>query len=65
VALAAFSENSVGPTQEKWARERAENCLWALGIEKFKTDRRTYEGKKLEVVRDTIDLSATKFLNDI
>lgn len=64
VALAAFSENAIGPTQSKWARERAENCLWALGIAEFKTDRGTYKARELEDVTTTIDLKATKVLTE-
>ncbi|OCJ67629.1 hypothetical protein A6U97_02590 [Agrobacterium tumefaciens] len=62
VALAAFSENSLGPTQKRWARERAENCLWALGVSDFKTERGTYNARELEIVSDTIDLKATRLL---
>ena len=57
VALASFSENALGPTQRDWARERAENCLWALGIPQYKTDRRLYHARELEY-KDTIDLTA-------
>lgn len=62
VALSAFSENAVGPTQKRWARERAENCLWALGIPEFKTDRGTYVARELEEATTTIDLKATRLL---
>ncbi|UXT96733.1 hypothetical protein [Agrobacterium tumefaciens] len=64
VALTAFSENAVGPTQKRWARERAENCLWALGIAEFKTDRGTYTARELEHATTTIDLKATKLLTE-
>ncbi|QBQ72087.1 hypothetical protein Milano_065 [Agrobacterium phage Milano] len=58
VALSSFAENSLSPTQSRWARERAENCLWALGIEEFKTERRTYFAR--ELVTKTINLESTK-----
>lgn len=62
VALTAFSENAPSPTQKRWARERAENCLWALGIREFKTDRATYTARELEEAMTTLDLEATKLL---
>lgn len=58
VALASFSENALGPAQRDWATERAENCLWALGIAEYKTARRLYKARQL--VTETIDLQATK-----
>ena len=64
VALSAFSENAIGPTQAKWARERAENCLWALGIPEFKTDRGSYTARELEEAATTIDLKATRLLTE-
>jgi hypothetical protein len=60
VALTAFSENALTPTQKTWARERAENCLWALGIPEFKTDRSTYRARQLDEALNTIDLNATR-----
>lgn len=65
VALTAFSENALTPTQKKWARERAENCLWALGIAEFKTERATYKAQKLEGVTDTIDLKAVRMIGGV
>ncbi len=62
VAFTSFSENALGPTQKRWARERAENCLWALGIAEFKTDRGTYAARELEEAMTTIDLEAVKLL---
>lgn len=62
VALTAFSENALSPTQKRWARQRAENCLWALGIAEFKTDRATYTARALEESKRTLDLEATKLL---
>ncbi|WP_207590373.1 hypothetical protein [Rhizobium sp. ZX09] len=62
VALTAFSENALSPTQKRWARERAENCLWALGIKEFKTDRSTYSARTLEVITNEIDLKATRVM---
>lgn len=35
VALAQFSRHSLSPTQSVWAREKAAECLWALGVERF------------------------------
>ncbi|RSC37313.1 hypothetical protein EGT36_08605 [Agrobacterium sp. FDAARGOS_525] len=64
VALTAFSENALSPTQQRWARERAENCLWALGIPEFKTDRATYTARELEEAMATLDLQATKLLTE-
>ncbi len=64
VALTAFSENALSPTQKRWARERAENCLWALGIPEFKTDRATYSARELEEATTTLDLEATKLLTE-
>lgn len=64
VALTAFSENALGPTQKRWARQRAENCLWALGIPEFKTDRATYTARALEEGKPTLDLEATKLLTE-
>ncbi len=64
VALTAFSENALSPTQKRWARERAENCLWALGIPEFKTDRATYTARELEEAMTTLDLEATKLLTE-
>ncbi len=62
VALTAFSKNALSPTQKRWARQRAENCLWALGIAEFKTDRATYAARALEESKRTLDLEATKLL---
>ncbi len=62
VALSAFSETALSPTQHKWARERAENCLWALGISEFKTERATYTAQRLENAKDTIDLRAVRLI---
>lgn len=64
VALTAFSENALGPTQKRWARERAENCLWALGIPEFKTDRASYTARELEEAMTTLDLEATMLLTE-
>lgn len=64
VALTAFSENALSPTQKRWAQERAENCLWALGIAEFKTDRATYTARELEQAMTTLDLEATKLLTE-
>ncbi len=64
VALTAFSENALSPTQKRWARQRAENCLWALGIAEFKTDRATYTARALEESTRTLDLEATKLLTE-
>lgn len=64
VALTAFSENALSPTQKRWARERAENCLWALGIPEYKTDRATYTARELEEAMTTLDLEATKLLTE-
>lgn len=64
VALTAFSENTLSPTQKRWARERAENCLWALGIPEYKTDRATYTARELEESMTTLDLEATKVLTE-
>lgn len=64
VALTAFSENALSPTQQRWTRERAENCLWALGIPEFKTDRATYTARELEEAMTTLDLQATKLLTE-
>jgi hypothetical protein len=64
VALTAFSENALGPTQKRWARQRAENCLWALGIAEFKTDRATYTACELEEAMTTLDLEASKLLTE-
>lgn len=64
VALTAFSENALGPTQKLWARERAENCLWALRIAEFKTDRATYTARELDEAMTTIDLKATTLLTE-
>ncbi|MDH0872175.1 hypothetical protein [Agrobacterium pusense] len=64
VALTAFSENALSPTQRRWARERAENCLWALGIPEYKTDRATYTARELEEAMTTLDLEATKLLTE-
>lgn len=64
VALTAFSENALSPTQRRWARERAENCLWALGIAEYKTDRGTYNARELEEPMTTLDLQVTKLLTD-
>ena len=64
VALTAFSENALSPTQKCWARQRAENCLWALGIAEFKTDRATYTARALEESTRTLDLEATKLLTE-
>lgn len=63
-ALTAFSENALSPTQQRWARERAENCLWALGIVEFKTDRATYTARELQEANPTLDLQATRLLMD-
>jgi hypothetical protein len=60
VALTAFSENALSPTQKRWARQRAENCLWALGIAEFKTDRATYAARALEELKRTLDLETTR-----
>lgn len=65
VALAAFSENALSPTQKKWARERAENCLWALGIPEHAGHRDTYTARPLDVVTNTIDLDATKVIEEL
>ncbi|MDH0612321.1 MULTISPECIES: hypothetical protein [unclassified Agrobacterium] len=64
VALTAFSENALSPTQKRWARERAENCLWALGIPEYKTDGATYTARELEEIMTTLDLEATKLLTE-
>lgn len=64
VALTAFSENALSPTQKWWARQRAENCLWALGIAEFKTDRATYTARALEEFKRTLDLETTKLLTE-
>lgn len=63
VALTAFSENALLPTQKHWARQRAENCLRALGIAEFKTHRATYTARALESTR-TLELEATKLLTE-
>lgn len=64
VALTAFSENALSPTQNRWARERAENCLWALGVPEYTTDRATYTARELEEAMTTLDLEATKLLTE-
>ncbi|CUX27044.1 MULTISPECIES: hypothetical protein [Agrobacterium tumefaciens complex] len=64
VALAAFSENALTPSQKRWARERAENCLWALGIPEHKGYRDTFTARELEEAMETIDLEATKLLTE-
>lgn len=64
VALTAFSENALSPTQKRWARQRAENCLWALGFAEFKTDRATYTARALDGSKRTLDLEATKLLTE-
>lgn len=64
VALTAFSENALSPTQKRWARERAENCLWVLGIPEYKTDRATYSARELGEAMTTLDLEATKLLTE-
>lgn len=65
VALASFSENAIGPTQKQWARERAENCLWALGIPEHAGYRGTYTARPLDIINDTIDLEATKVISEL
>lgn len=62
VALASFSENSLTPTQRRWARERAENCLWALGIAEHKGYREIFVARELEKAVEIIDLEATRLL---
>ncbi len=64
VALTAFSENALSPTQKRWSRQRAENCLWALGIAEFKTDRATYTARALEETTRTLELEATKLFTE-
>ena len=61
-ALTAFSENALSPTQKTWARERAENCLWALGIAEYKTERSTYTAKQLDEALSTIDLDTVNLI---
>lgn len=62
VALTPFSENALSPTQKRWARKRAENSLWALGIAEFKTDHATNTARALEESTTNLDLEATKLL---
>ena len=57
VALVSFSENALSPTQKTWAKERAENCLWALSIESHKGYRgEVYHACAPEPFGPTIDL---------
>jgi len=64
VALTAFSGNALSPTQKRWARQRAENCFWALGIAEFKTDRATFTARALEEFKRALDLETTKLLTE-
>ncbi|CAH0343680.1 hypothetical protein RHI9324_05417 [Rhizobium sp. CECT 9324] len=60
VALMSFSRHSLSPTQSTWARERAGNCLWALGIEEFEG----FKAIEPTPVGETIDLHATVLLHN-
>lgn len=60
VALVSFSRHSLSPTQSTWARERAGNCLWALGIDEYE-DFRAIEPTP---VGETLDLHPTVMLQN-
>ncbi|MGI2036374.1 hypothetical protein ACRQ1B_28765 [Rhizobium panacihumi] len=58
VAFVSFSKHSLSPTQTSWARERAENCLWALGVKEFEG----FQARVPDPIGDTIDLEATRLM---
>lgn len=58
VALASMSEKAIGPTQKRWAKERAENCLWALEIPEHRGYRDIFKARPIDSTGPTINLSA-------
>ncbi len=60
VALMSFSKHSLSPTQTRWARDAAGNCLWALGIEEFEG----FKALRPEFPGETIDLRTTAIIQN-
>lgn len=56
--FAALAKHSLSPTQTSMARERAGNCLWALGVKEYDG----FRAIKPEALGETINGEVTNLI---